>query len=183
MAAVFAPAFSFSPLESQGLPHFQQLAGGQLPVTPSWICRSQLVGFRHLPARHPHTRRYPILSLVPRLASSGPQGLVIAGLHIHDGPPKRPGGVGQRWPRRAITSFQNLPKNQKRTRWNALLVFPCCRSGATPLARWVFLFLAARFASPPYKPQGTVLCEASPGALPLIPSGRVHRRYTTVAFY
>lgn len=41
-----------------------------------------------------------------------------------DGPPKRPGGVGQRWPRRAINSFQNLPKNQKRTRLNALLVFP-----------------------------------------------------------
>ena len=43
---------------------------------------------------------------------------------ICDGPPKRPGGVGQRWPRRAINSFQNLPKNQKRTRLNALLVFP-----------------------------------------------------------
>ena len=42
-------------------------------------------------------------------------------------------GYGQRWPRRAITSFQNLPKNQKRTRWNALLVFPCCRSGARRL--------------------------------------------------
>ena len=71
-----------------------------------------------------------------------------------DGPPKSPGGVGQRWPRRAINSFQNLPKNQKRTRWNALLVFPCCRAGATPLVRWAFLFLASRFASPPYKPQG-----------------------------
>ena len=33
-------------------------------------------------------------------------------------------GFGQRWPRRAINSFQNLPKNQKRTRLNALLVFP-----------------------------------------------------------
>ena len=73
------------------------------------------IGSSEIPARHPHTRRYPILSLVPRLASSGPQGLVIAGLHIHDGPPKRPGGVGQRWPRRAITSFQNLPEKQKRT--------------------------------------------------------------------
>jgi len=28
----------------------------------------QRVGFRHLPARHPHTRRYPILSFPPRLA-------------------------------------------------------------------------------------------------------------------
>ena len=37
---------------------------------------------------------------------------------------KRPGGVGQRWPRRAINSFQNLPEKQKRTRLNALLVFP-----------------------------------------------------------
>ena len=41
-----------------------------------------------------------------------------------DGPPKALEGVGQRWPRRAIKSFQNLPKNQKRTRLNALLVFP-----------------------------------------------------------
>ena len=42
-----------------------------------------------------------------------------------DGPPKKAQeGVGQRWPRRAIKSFQNLPKNQKRTRLNALLVFP-----------------------------------------------------------
>ena len=41
-------------------------------------------------------------------------------------------GVGQRWPRRAITSFENLPEKQKRTRLNALLVSPCCRARATP---------------------------------------------------
>ena len=90
-------------------------------------------------------------------------------------------GVGQRWPRRAINSFQNLPEKQKRTRLNALLVSPCCRAGATPLVRWALLFLASRFASPPYKPQGSVLCEASPVALPFAPSGRVRREYTTMA--
>ncbi len=84
---------------------------------------------------------------------------------------KRPGGVGQRWPRRAIKSFQNLPKNQKRTRWNALLVSPCCRAGATPLVRWAFLFLASRFASPPYLAPGSGLRSAWPfGGLP--PGGR-----------
>lgn len=41
-----------------------------------------------------------------------------------DGPPKALEGVGQRWPRRAINSFQNLPEKQKRTRLNALLVSP-----------------------------------------------------------
>ena len=50
-------------------------------------------------------------------------------------------GFGQRWPRRAINSFQNLPKNQKRTRLNALLVFPCCRAGATPHGAVGFSFL------------------------------------------
>ena len=102
---------------------------------------------------------------------------------ICDGPPKSPGGVGQRWPRRAINSFQNLPEKQKRTRLNALLVFPCCRAGATPLVRWAFLFLASRFASPPYLAPGSGLCEASPAVLPFAPSGRVRREYTTAAFY
>ena len=88
---------------------------------------------------------------------------------FNDGPPKRPGGFGQRWPRRAIKSFQNLPKNQKRTRLNALLVFPCCRAGATPLVRWALFVLASRFASTPYLAPGSGLCEASPVALPLIP--------------
>lgn len=33
--------------------------------------QEQLVGFGHLPARHPHTRRYPILSIPPLLAFQG----------------------------------------------------------------------------------------------------------------
>lgn len=40
-------------------------------AAPSWKCRAQLVGFGHLPARHPHTRRYPILSVPPLLAFQG----------------------------------------------------------------------------------------------------------------
>ena len=51
---------------------------------------------------------------------------------ICDGPPKRPGGVGQRWPRRAINSFQNLPEKQKRSRCESAFGFPLlsCRGYA-----------------------------------------------------
>lgn len=151
-------------------------------AAPSWKCRAQLVGFGHLPARHPHTRRYPILSVPPLLAFQGTveAGYLLACISMM-ALQNALEGVGQRWPRRAINSFQNLQKTKNALGVKALLVFPCCRAGATPLVRWAFLFLASRFASPPYKPQGLVLCEASPAALPLIPSGRVRREYTTMA--
>ena len=60
---------------------------------------------------------------------------------------------------------------------------PAVVQGLRRVVRWAFLFLASRFASPPYKPQGLVLCEASPAALPFAPSGRVRREYTTTTFY
>ena len=78
-------------------------------------------------------------------------------------------------------AFENLPEKQKRTRLNALLVSPCCRARATPLVRWALLFLASLFASTPYLAPGYGLCEASPAALPFVPSGRVRREYTTMA--
>ena len=93
---------------------------------------------------------------------------------ICDGPPKRPGGIGQRWPRRAINSFQNLPKNQKRTRLNALLVFPCCRTGATPRGAVGFSFLGIPVCLTPVQapgvgalrgfPSGAALCPIREGA-------------------
>ena len=109
---------------------------------------SQLVGFRHLPARHPHTRRYPILSLAPRLASSGPQGLVIAGLHIHDGPPKTP---WRGWAALAapglILHFKISLKNRSALVRMRFWFPPAVVQGLRRMMRWAFLFLASRFAS------------------------------------
>ena len=76
MALPCSPRLLVFPLGGpKGLLNSRQLAGGQLPVTRHHgYAGTQLVGFRHLPARHPHTRRYPILSLAPRLAFPGATG-------------------------------------------------------------------------------------------------------------
>lgn len=93
-------------------------------------------------------------------------------------------GFGQRLPRRAIKSFQNLRKNKKRSRCESAFGFPLLSfRGYAARWRWALFVLASRFASTPYLAPGSGLCEASPVALPFAPSGRVRREYTTTTFY
>lgn len=79
-------------------------------------------------------------------------------------------GFGQRWPRRANHSFQNLRKNKKRSRCESAFGFPLLSfRGYAARWRWALFVLASRFASPPYKPQGLVALRGFPGSAALCP--------------
>ena len=81
---------------------------------------------------------------------------------------KRPGGVGQRWPRRAINSFQNLPKNQKRTRLNALVVFACL-SKQSPRGAAGFVAVGIPVCLTPVQTPGVGALRGFPGSAALCP--------------
>ena len=77
-------------------------------------------------------------------------------------------GVGQRWPRRAINSFQNLPEKQKRTRLNALLVFACL-SKQSPRVAAGFSFLGIPVCLTPVQAPGVGALRGFPGSAALCP--------------
>ena len=101
----------------------------------------------------------PTHSALPDLVLSAPssfsgdrRGWLFAGLHFHDGPPKKPrrGRAALAAPG-LVLHFKISKKNKKRSRLESAFGFPLlsCK-GYAARWRWALLVLASRFASTPY---------------------------------
>ena len=72
--------------------------------------------------------------------------------------------------RAGLSNHFKISKKQKTLSVRKRFWFPpAVVQGLRRVARWALLFLASRFASPPYKPQGLVALRGFPGGAALCP--------------